>query len=56
VKTQKLIKFNPAQNKGEAVPVLITVPLALVPPPPGRAVRRAIRREDEGVTIPRSNS
>ena len=32
----QVIQFKPAQNGGEAVPVLVTVPLNLVPPPPGR--------------------
>jgi TonB family protein len=39
----KLIKFLPAQHDGERVPVLITIPLDLVPPPPGPAVKRVIR-------------
>jgi TonB family protein len=42
-----LIEFTPAQNEGEAVAVVITVPLDLVPPPPGRARRREVRRGEE---------
>ncbi len=39
----KIIQFNPAQNGGETVPVIVRVPINLVPPPPGR-VTRGVRR------------
>jgi len=40
----KAIQFNPAQNGGEAVPVLVRIPINLVPPPAQRATRAVIRR------------
>ena len=44
LKLAEIIQFNPAQNGSEAVPVLVRVPINLVPPPAGRAVRREIGR------------
>lgn len=40
----RTIEFTPAQAGGESVPVIVRVPMELIPPAPGRAVRREIRR------------
>lgn len=44
VELARMVRFKPAERAGEAVPVLISVPLDLIPPSPqpARAVRRGI--------------
>lgn len=39
----KIFEFNPAQNGGETVPVMVTVPVNLAPPP-ARAATKRVRR------------
>jgi TonB family protein len=45
----KIIQFSPAQIRGYNVPVWVTVPVNLVPPPARPATRRVIRREGSSI-------
>jgi len=38
----KIFQFNPAQNEGKTVPVLVRVPINLAPPPARTATKRVI--------------